>query len=164
MRKIILRATLALSLALFGLASGADAQSSTQSVSIQVDTVNVISVSGNPGALVVNSATAGSQPDDATDASTSWAVTTNLTSQKLTASVGTTMPSGVTLSLNATAPTGGTGAGDVALSTTDQDVVTSISTLNESGLGLSYTLSATPSAGVVAQQSKTVTLTITAGV
>lgn len=164
MRKLILRATLALSLALFGLASGVSAQSTTQSVSIQVDTVNVISVSGNPGALVVNSATAGSEPDDATDASTSWAVTTNLSSQKLTASVGTTMPSGVTLSLNATAPSGGTSSGDVALSTSDQDIVTSISTLNESGLDLGYTLSAAPSAGVVAEESKTVTLTITSGV
>lgn len=164
MRKLILRAMLVLPLAIFGLVESASAQTATQSVTFHVDTVNVISVSGDPGNLVINSATAGSAPDDATDASTSWAVTTNLSSQKLTASLGTSMPSGVTLSLNLTAPTGGTSTGDVALSTTDQDVVTGVSTLNESGLAVNYTLSATAAAGVVAETTKTATLTITAGV
>lgn len=164
MRKFALTALL-LPVALFGVADAAEAQTETsQSVTMQVDTVNTISVSGNPGSLVVNSATAGSNPDDATDSSTSWAVTTNLSSQKLTAAVGTTMPSGVTLNLNMSAPTGGTSSGDVSLSTTAADVVTDITQLAESALGISYTLSATPDAGIVAETTKTVTLTITAGV
>lgn len=163
MRKLVL-AALVVPLALLGAVDGAEAQTATQSVTMEVDSISTISVSGNPSNLLVNSATAGSNPDDATNSSTSWAVTTNLSSQKLTASVGTSMPTGVTLNLNMSAPTGGTSSGDVSLSTTAADAVTGITELAESALGITYTLSATPSAGVVAQTTKTVTLTLTNGV
>ena len=73
------------------------------------------------------------------------------------------MPSGVTLSASLAAPTGATSVGPVALTGTAQDLVTGIATLNESGKVITYNLSATSAAGVVASASKTVTLTITAG-
>jgi hypothetical protein len=48
-----------------------------QNVGVEVTAINEIAVSGNPGNLVINSATAGQQPDDATDGSTTYDITTN---------------------------------------------------------------------------------------
>ncbi len=60
------------------------------------------------------------------------------------------------------APTGATSAGKVALSSTAADLVTGISTLNETGKSIAYELAATSAAGVVPAASTTVTLTIMA--
>ena len=49
-----------------------------------------------------------------------------------------------------------TGIGWAAIAATAQDLVTGITKLSESGLVVSYTLSATPAAGVVAEQGKRV--------
>ena len=68
-----------------------------------------------------------------------------------------------TLQVNLGAPTGGSSSGDVTLSTTAADLVTGITQRAESGLTVSYTLSATVAAGVVASDTRTVTLTLTAG-
>jgi hypothetical protein len=135
----------------------------TQTVTYSVSAINEFSVSGNPGAMTVSTATAGSAPDDATDASTTYAITTNESTRKITAAIDTAMPSGTTLKVNLTAPTGATSAGAVTLGTVAVDAVTGISTLNESAKTITYTLSATAAAGVVNSASKTVTFTIAAG-
>lgn len=155
----LLLVTLALPLA----ATEARAQTATQTVTFQVDTIKAMSASGDPGKLVVNSATAGSSPDDATDNSTSWAVTTNLSNTKVTGSIDTNMPSGVTLTVSLAAPSGASSSGDISLSTTDQDLVTGVSQVAESGLTITYTLSATTGAGVVAEDTRTVTFTLLEG-
>ncbi len=148
----------------FGLAGLAlAANTAQQTVTFQVDAINEISVSGNPGNLAVTTATAGSQPDQDTDNSTSWAVTTNGTNKKMTGDIDSNMPSDVTLEINLVAPTGGSSSGDVSLSTTAGDVVTSITQVAESGLTVTYSLSATVTAGTVAQDTRTVTLTLTDG-
>jgi len=135
----------------------------TQLVSYEVTAINEIEVSGDPGALVVNSATAGSEPTDDTDNTTTWDITTNggTDGKKLTGAIDTDMPANTTLEINLTAPTGATSSGDVTLSTTAADAVTLIDSVAESALAITYTLSATIAAGVVAQASKTVTLTLT---
>ncbi len=138
-------------------------QAQTQTVSFEVRAINQMSVSGNPGALVISTATAGSAPTDATDATTTWAVTTNQTGTKVTAAIDLAMPSGVTLKVNLGAPTGATSAGSVSLGTTAVDLVTGITKLNASAKTVTYTLSATPAAGVVASASRTVTYTVVAG-
>lgn len=143
------------------VAAPAAAQTATQTVNFEVQAINQISVSGNPGTLTVSSATAGSAPNSATDATTSWAVTTNESPRKITASIDVAMPTGLTLSLAVAPPPGATGAGSTALGTVAVDVVTAISKLEASGLGLTYTLQATSAAGTVASTSRTVTLTIT---
>lgn len=142
-------------------AGAAAAQTATQTVSYEVAAVDQISVSGSPS-LVVNSATAGSALTSAS-ASATYAITTNGDGRKITASIDSDMPTGVTLTVSMGAPTGATSAGAVTLSTTSQDVVTGISTVNESGLSITYGLSATVAAGVVPAANKTVTYTITAG-
>jgi len=142
-------------------AASLSAQTATQSVSFQVDAVNQIALSGSPS-LVINTASAGSNPTQAS-ASASWAVTTNQTGAKITASINSAMPSGLTLQANLSAPTGGTSAGAQTLSTTAVDVVTGITKIAQSGIAVGYTLDATPVAGVVSSTSRTVTYTITGG-
>ena len=148
-------------LALVAAASTARAQTSTQTVNFQVDAVNQIAFTGSPS-LVINTATAGSNPTGAT-ANATWAVTTNQSGAKITASIGSNMPAGLTLSVNLTAPAGGSSAGSQSLSTTDVDVVTGISQLAQSAIALQYSLTATAAAGVVSSTSRTVTYTITGG-
>lgn len=146
-----------------GALSASASNTTSQTASYQVAAINEISVSGNPAALVINSATAGSAPNTVSDASTTWAITTNEASRKVTAAIDTAMPAGVTLTVNLGAPTGGTSAGAVTLGTIAADVVTGISKLNESAKTITYSLSATSAAGVVAAANKTVTFTVTAG-
>ena len=135
----------------------------TQTVTFEVQAIDEISASGDPGALTISTATAGSEPTDATDNSTTYAVTTNGTNKKITGDIDSDMPSNTTLQVNLGAPTGGSSSGDVTLSTTAADLVTGITQRAESGLTVSYTLSATVAAGVVASDTRTVTLTLTAG-
>ncbi len=160
MKVLQIAATLAIAASVFA-ARDASAQTATQTVSYEVAAVDQISVSGSPS-LVVNTATAGSALTSAS-ASGTYAVTTNGTGRKITASLDSNMPSGVALTVSLGAPTGATSAGTVTLSTTAQDVVTGITTVNESGLSIGYGLSATVAAGVVPAGNKTVTYTITAG-
>jgi len=133
----------------------------TQTVTFEVQAINEISVSGNPGNLVVSTATAGSEPDAATDNSTSYSITTNQSSKKITGAIDLAMPANTTLQINLTAPTGGSSAGNVTITTTAADLVTGIATVAESGLTITYTFSATVDAGVVASDSRTITLTLT---
>ncbi|MBB4635439.1 hypothetical protein [Longimicrobium terrae] len=142
-------------------ARDASAQTATQTVSYEVSAVNEISVSGSPS-LVISAATAGSGLTSAS-ASGTYAITTNETDRKITAEIDSDMPSGVTLSVSLAAPSGATSAGAVTLSSTAVDVVTGVSTVNQSGLNITYGLSATVSAGVVSAGNRTVTYTITAG-
>lgn len=153
---------LATMILLAGAASAASAQTATQTVTFQVDAINQVAFSGSPS-LVINTATAGVDPTAATAAAT-WAVTTNQTGAKVTASIGSAMPAGVTLSVNLSAPTGATSAGAQALSTTAVDLVTGITKIAQGSLGVSYSLTASAAAGVVASTSRTVTYTITGGV
>jgi len=148
-------------MALLTAASAAQAQTATQSVTFQVDAINEIAFTGSPSIAIVT-ATAGSAPT-AEQATGTWAVTTNGSSMKLTASINSAMPAGLTLTANLTAPTGGSSAGATSLGTVAADVVTGISQKAESGLNVTYELTAALSAGVVSSQSRTVTYTITAG-
>jgi hypothetical protein len=135
----------------------------TQTVTYEVQAINELSVSSATASLAVNAAVAGSAPTAVTDASTTYAITTN-EAKKITGAIDTAMPTGVTLKVTLAAPAGGTSSGDVTLSAIAADLVTGIATLNESGKTITYNLSATSAAGVVASATKTVTLTITAGI
>lgn len=150
--------------ALCVLASGQAVQAqATQTVTFEVQAINEIATSGDPGALVVSAATAGQQPDAVSDSSTTYAITTNETNQKITAALDAAMPAGVTLTIQLAAPTGATSAGAVTLTDSAADVVTGITQVAESGLGITYTLTADVTAGVLASDDRTVTLTIAPG-
>lgn len=144
------------------LASTAMAASTVnQTVSIAVSAINEISVSGNPVApLTVSTATAGSEPNAVTDATTTYAITTNGSGKKITGKIDTAMPADTTLEVLLAAPTGGT-ATKQALSATAVDLVTGISKKAESGKTITYTFSATVAAGILTATTKTVTFTVT---
>lgn len=147
----LLTVALALGGPLFGV--------TTDTVTFTISAINSLSVSGSP-TLRVMTATAGSQPDAATDATTSYSVTTNEDGRKITGAIDLPMPSGVTLSIRLAAPAGGASAGDVALAVAPADLVTSITRVAEVARPISYSMSATVQAGVVAPFSRTVTLTV----
>jgi len=130
-------------------------------VTLEVQAINQIAFNGSPS-LVISSATAGSAPTSAT-ASATYDITTNDTDRKITAQLDSDTPAGVTLSASLAAPSGATSAGAVPLTMTAQDVVTGINTVSASGLGVTYTLSATAAAGVLPSATRTVTYTIIAG-
>lgn len=138
------------------------AQTATQIVHIQVHPINQIAVTGSPQ-LSVTTAAAGSMPSSAMTSANSFAVTTNQTNAKITASIASGMPTGVTLSVQLAAPSGALSLGMLPLGTTPVDLVTSISRVSVSGLTLTYRLDATPDAGVIADDSRVVTYTITGG-
>lgn len=143
--------------------SSAQAQTAQQTVTFQVNAINQISVAGTPS-LTITTAVAGSAPTSVASSGHTWAVTTNQTGAKITASIPSAMPSGVTLTATMGAPNGATSTGQKPLGTTAVDMVTGITKINAAGLSLTYELEATAAAGVVASSTKVVTYTITSGV
>jgi hypothetical protein len=121
-------------------------------------------VSGDPAALTVRSATAGLEPDPASDATTTYAVTTTGANQKIVARLDAPLPVGVTLTMQCTAPPGAASRGQVALSTLDQELVGPIPTPGTyAGLAIVYTHRATVKAGPVPMTARVVTISIIAG-
>jgi hypothetical protein len=159
--QIARRSAVALALALIASAGTAGAQ--TQTVNFQVQGINQVSFTSTPVTLTITTAVAGSDPTPVTDASSVWAITTNQSNAKISASINSAMPAGVTLSVGLAAPVGTTNAGTVALSATPQDLVSGITKLKAAGQSVTYTLSATTAAGVIASDSRVVTYTLTPG-
>src|SRR4051812_46311347 len=150
-------------LLMIAAAAVAPAQTATQTVTFQVDAINQVSVTGSPS-LTINTAVAGSAPTQAVSSTNTWAVTTNQTGAKITASIATDMPTGLTLQATlGVGSTGATSGGAKPLSSVTQDMVTGLTKVNGTGLTLSYTLDATPAAGVVTSSSRVVTFTVTGG-
>ena len=147
---------------LFLLPRPAGAQTATQTLTFAINAINQIAFVGTP-ALTITTAAAGAAPTSATDATATWAVTTNQTGAKITASIPTAMPAGLTLSVNLSPPTGATSAAYKALSTTATDLVTGVTKVAQGSLGVLYKLDATPAAGVITSATRVVTYTITGG-
>ena len=150
----------ALALVVLG-ASTVQAQTATQTVTFEVKPINQIGVAGAPS-LTITTAVAGSAPTSVTDGTALWAVTTNQTTAKITASMPA-MPAGLTLSANLAPPAGAASPGYVALGAVASDVVTGITKLAQGALTITYKLDATVAAGVVASATRLVTYTITGG-
>jgi hypothetical protein len=121
----------------------------------------MISISGNPSTLTINSATAGSQPNNATNSSTTYSITTVASGTTITGKLNANMPAGLTLKVQLQAPTGATSVGAVAMTTTAANLITGIGIIAlQTGLTITYTLSATVAAAPVASSSVVLTLTI----
>ena len=157
-----LRLALAGAIAAIVPVADAHAQTATQVVRFEVNAINLIGVSGTPAPLVINTATAGAAAASVTAGGTSYAVTTNESNKKITASVNQALPAGVTLEVQLAAPSGASSADYVQLGTSSADVVTGISSTTASSLPITYRLSATPTVQMSAQ-ARTVTFTIVSG-
>jgi hypothetical protein len=151
-----------LALVAVAVAPVAYAQTANQTVTFAVNAINQIAFTGTPS-LTITTAVAGSAPTSVTDATAAWAVTTNQTGAKITASIPSAMPTGLTLSVTLGAPTGGTSAGYLALGTVGVDLVTVITKIAQGSLAVTYKLDATPLAGVVTSATRVVTYTISGG-
>jgi hypothetical protein len=126
-------------------------------------TVGTITVGANPSLLRVSTAVAGLEPNSVVATSTATIKATKANKpQKITGVLNAAMPLGVTLTIQISAPTGATSNGPVALDATARDLVGNITNLTAEVETITYTLSATVAAGVVAASSRTVTLTVTA--
>jgi len=124
---------------------GLAADNDNHQVTVTVNVINELAITGGNIVLTISTATPGAEPDDATDATTSLDWTTNDTGKKITAATdnaGATF----TLQVNATGVTGGTSAGQITLSTTPADYVTGIAT-TVGGCTSTYTASATAAQG-----------------
>jgi hypothetical protein len=152
----------AVALAFVAVAGIAQAQTATQTVTFAVNAINQIAFVGAPS-LTITTAVAGSAPTSVSNASSTWAVTTNQTGAKITASIASNMPAGLTLSASLVAPVTAASAGLQSLSTTAVDVITTLTKLNQAGMAVTYKLDATAAAGVIASQTRVVTYTITGG-
>ena len=147
-----------LALILSGVAMAAN--NDNHQVTVQVSAINELAITGANLTLTINNATAGSEPDDATDSTTCdllW--TTNQASKKITVATSLASPN-FTLKVVAQNVSGGSAASEVTLSTTAQDLVTAIAT-TIGDCDLAYTVSATAADGT-GSDIHTVTYTITA--
>ena len=166
-------AVLALGFAVAGLAGAAS--TATQSLTMQVGTIGVISTTGNPSTLTVAApASGGATPTSGTSTTTYAQYTSTVPSgqtRKITVAWGASdaAPAGCALRLTAT-PNGGTNqgasAGTVTMSSTAQDLVTTIKscatgTGSTSGAQLSYSLDVTDATALIAAATKTATVTLT---
>ncbi|MEP6732488.1 MAG: hypothetical protein ABJE10_17715 [bacterium] len=156
--KIVALTVLALGLGV----EGAGAQTATQTVTFSVVPISRVAFSGTAGPITVTTANPGSAPTSASMGGTSYAITTNETNQRISASLNSPMPAGVTLAVSLAAPAGASSMGSMTLGTASADVVTGISLVNASALPIVYTLSASANAPV-APGTRTVTYTISAG-
>lgn len=152
-----------LSLCLLALGSGvasAQTNTDTNTVTFSVSQVSLVDISGDV-TLAVTTGTVGSGLTSGT-AATSYAITNNFIASgvKITGSLNTAMPTGTTLKLAVTAPGSGTTTGVVTLTTAAQDLVTGIGAINATGVAMNFTLEALVTAGVIASQAKTLTLTL----
>lgn len=161
MKKLVVLTTVMLLLGVCGTAFAAT--SANQTVTYQVSSINAISVSGNPGPLVISTASAGYQPAAASDASTSYAITTNGSDKRITGMLNSAMPDNTALKATVTAPSTGTSAGQVTLTASALNLVTGIAAVAQSGIAISYEFSATVASGVISSAQKTVTLTVADG-
>jgi hypothetical protein len=145
--------------ALLGLTGGLVA-ANNHTVNVNVSAINQIAVSGTI-TLTISTATAGSEPDNATDGTATLAWTTNGSGKTIAVNCGTDLPTGVTLSVTGNGKTGGTGSptfGTVSLTGTNATLVANADKMTYTGT-LLYTATATAAAGTQSLV-KTVTYTI----
>lgn len=159
--KRIFAGTITIMVTLFMAGSLFAASSDTITLNYEVQAINEINIDDASVTLTVNTAVAGSQPTQVSQATT-YDITTNCgtNAKKLTAAINTAMPEGLTLSLNVAAPTGGSSAGSTTISNVAADVVTGIDAVAESDIAMTFYLDATTAAGVIGAASKTLTLTL----
>lgn len=148
---------LAASLVVSGYVVGFTATSDNHTVTVTVNTINEIAITGGSVTLTINSATAGADPNNDIDATTGLLWTSNESDKKATIQSDLAGPN-FALKAVATGVTGGSAASEVTISTTAQDFITGISTTIGSGT-IQYTGMATSAQGT-GSDIHTITITI----
>lgn len=115
-----------------------------------------------PASLTISSATAGGQPTAVSDQSARYSVTAATGQMKISGKLLVAPPAGVTITITLSAPTGAVSLGTVVLSNSDQPLVRYIPVGQYSNMSVTFTLSASVSAGVVPYSASDVILTLSA--
>lgn len=120
-----------------------------------------ISISGNPPTLTISTATAGSNPNSATNNTTTYNITTTTTVRSILGKINTTMPTGTTLKVQLAPSSGASSTGSQAMGTTSVNLITNItkSTI-VNNLVITYSLSATAAASPTTSATRILTLTL----
>jgi hypothetical protein len=160
MRKLLALLILTIGL-LAGFSGVASAQSNSDSstVTYTISAVTLVEIAGDVN-LTIDSATSVGGGLASDSDSTTYAVTNNAGAKKLVGRLSATMPANTTLSVNAAAPAGGTSAGAVTMTDSNQNLVTGIGSVSQAGMNLGFTLSATINASLVNAGTKQLTLTL----
>lgn len=161
--RIMTRSLLIATAALLTLtASTASAQSASQDVTVVVPEVESLSVSSSALTLTFLAPEVGGSFADVTNATSTYSLTVNTAGNKITGVLDAAYATGITLAVSLAAPSGGASAGSTTLGTAAVDLVTGVSNVNASGLGITYTASADATAlPNAAGETQTVTFTIT---
>lgn len=119
----------------------------------------------NLGTMNVVAAVAGSDPTSIVQSSSTFTLVTkkNKGITRVTANLDAALPAGVTLTVSLPSPGGGiVSPGAVSLTTAQQNVLTSLPNANTTfpAITITYVLSATAAAGVVASTPRTITFTL----
>jgi hypothetical protein len=161
----IFKAVLAVSLGLGLVGLMFASATATQTVTMSVNAIGVLAVTGNPSTLSVSAPTVGGDTPSNPSSNTTYAQYTSTVgstgTRKITAAWGGTdaAPAGCSLKL-AAAPAGGTNqgstAGQITLSSTAQDLITAIKscatgTAATNGAQLTYVLSVNSVTSLVAR-------------
>ncbi len=114
----------------------------------------------NVGPLAVTTAVAGSQPAPVIGNS-SYSGTVPFAGQmKVVCSLNANMPTGTTLAVRLTAPSGGTSLGDVILDISNRDLVIAAVPVFFTAVTIRYTFTPTVAAGVLPLTTRTATYTL----
>ena len=165
MRTFVAITVLAIALTFVG--GNAFAQASVnQSVTLAVNSIYLMSSSGNPAPLTVTTGVAGNDNlTPVSDNSTTYNITQNVGNTiKITGQVDVALASGYTLQANLSSAKG-TSLGNVDISNATSgsavNLVTGIARGADANKAVAYTFSATATAGTLASTTRTVTLTLT---
>lgn len=155
-----------LALMSFGLASSVRAQaiptaSASHNVTLEVLEINTISLADANVQLVIDADDAPAAGSDtySESATTAYSFSSNGDNKKIIGAMDVA-PSKGQLRVNLTAPSVGVSMGSILLGTSPQTLVTNISRVAGSALGMQYVYSVNVSEGTMPSETKTITYTL----
>jgi len=144
-------------LSIFFCGTAFASNTATQKITIKVEAINEISVSGDPEVFLISDS-----KTSAADDSTTYAMTINETNKKITATIDKELPKGLTLTVYLDPPEGAV-SNEVALSPRPQDVVSRINPIAAKDMKIHYTLTVDEELPEIAESSVNVIFTIVDG-
>ena len=162
MRHPSIRLSLAICLLIPLVALAQTGSSVVQTLNIEVKPITKIAVSGNPGALYITDASAGSDVLSVSDNNSNYSMMTNLDNMKIVASINDPMPEGTRLMMKLESSKGSSsGFVDVSNAMSPVEVVTALGKGSDLNQSITYTFAANASIGQINVDSRVVTLTLT---
>lgn len=139
-----------------------EGSTATQILTLAVQPISKIAVSGNPNPLIITTAQPGSDLTSVQDENTTYSVTTNLSNMKIVASINGQMPAGTHLFLELKSLQGTSkGVIDISNALSPVDVVSGIGRGTDKNQTVSYLFAAEASVSEIPSDSRVVTLTLT---